>query len=427
MTEEFIHHIWKYALYKPDGLKLTSGEPIDVIKPGEHNHNAGPDFLNARLKIGETLWAGDIEIHINSSDWEKHRHHENKAYNSVILQIVCHDDKACLLENGSRVPATELQFDPQLYRHYLYLIQSRKWIACKDEITLVDPFVFYYQLEMLTIERLHAKSEAILNTFQQTKNDWSETFYIHLARNFGFKVNSGPFEMLARSLQLKYIAKHKNNLLQVEALLFGQAGFLNDEINDEYFNLLSREYKVLQAKFRLKPLEKHIWKFLRLRPDNFPTIRISQFASLLEQSSQLFATITETPDIKTIQKYFNVSAAEYWKSHYRFGAISTTKKKKSFGTESINNLIINTIAPFLFVFGNHSGKEELKDRALNFLMKTSPEDNTVIRNWVKLGYAPKNAFESQGMLQLKNNYCDKKRCLSCNVGNKIIASYGRQS
>lgn len=422
MTEEFLQYIWKYALYNPRTLVTHKGERVEILKPGEHNSNAGPDFLNSKLRIGETIWAGDVEIHINSSDWQKHNHQNDKAYNSVILQVVHKNDKECRLQNGSLIPVIELKFDMRLYEHYQQLINSNKWIPCNDEIKLIDHFIFYYWLDTLTIERMQEKSEAVIQTLEHTKTDWAETFYIHLARNFGFKVNADPFEMLARSLPLKYIAKHKDNLLQIEALLFGQAGFLKDNIDDEYFKQLSREYHVLQSKFSLKPLEKHVWKFLRLRPDNFPTIRISQFAVLLFQSSFLFTKIIETKSIRQLQKHFSVTASSYWDSHYQFAVKSVNQRKKVFGATSFNNLIINTIAPLLFVYGNENGKEELKERALNFLAKTPPEENVIIRNWGKLAFYPKNAFETQGMIQLKNKYCDKRMCLKCQIGNKIISN-----
>ncbi len=423
MTEEFLHYIWKYALYDPSALTTDTGEQVTVLKLGEHNSNAGPDFLNSKLKIGETIWAGNVEIHINSSDWHRHNHHTDKAYNNVILQIVYKNDQESRLQNGIKIPTLELKFDTQFFEHYQQLINANnKWIACEENIKKIDHFNYFYWLEALTIERLHEKTEAILNTLRRTKNDWSETFYIHLARNFGFKVNSDTFEMLARSIPLKFLTKHKDNLLQIEALLYGQAGFLEDDLNDDYYKNLKREYRLLKSKFELKSLEKHLWKFMRLRPDNFPTVRISQFAVLLYKSSFLFTRIIETKSIKQLQKFFKISATSFWNNHYQFGIKAANEREKIFGQTSFYNLVINTITPFLFLYGMQSGKEELKDRALNFLTKIPPEENSIIRNWGKLGFYPKNAFETQGMLQLKNLYCHRRRCLYCQIGNKIISS-----
>jgi hypothetical protein len=291
MNEEFLQYIWKHALYEPSSLITDNGEKITVLKPGEQNFNAGPDFLNARLQIGDTTWAGNVEIHINSSDWVKHHHQNDKAYNNVILQVVHHNDMKANLQNGSQVHAVEVKFNKRIYKNYQHLVKSNSWIPCQHKIKSVDSFSLNHIISALTIERLKEKSDEIAQTLKFTKNDWSETFYIHLAKNFGFKINAVPFEMLARSLPFKYIAKHKDNLLQIEALLFGQAGFLNDQNDDEYYNLLVSEYRMLRSKFNLKPLEKHLWKFLRLRPCNFPTIRLAQFARLLFKSSFLFKNI----------------------------------------------------------------------------------------------------------------------------------------
>ncbi len=420
MTEEFLQYIWKHALYDSSSLMTDEEEEVTVIKHGEQNFNAGPDFLNARLKIGETTWAGNVEIHINSSDWIKHHHQRNKAYNNVILQVVYQNDIKTSLQNGSQVPTVEVKFEKRLYRNYQNLIDSTQWIPCQDKIKTVNSFNISQILGSLTIERLKEKSDEIAQTLKLTRNDWSETFYIHLAKNFGFKINAVPFEMLARSLPLRCIARHKDSLLQIEALLFGQAGFLNDKYDDEYYSLLAREYQLLQSKFNLKPLEKHLWKFLRLRPSNFPTVRLAQFAKLLSGSSFLFTKIIQTGDLKHLKAYFDITASDYWEKHYNFRNESAGRRKKTLGTLSFNNVVVNTVVPILFVYGDQKGKTELKERAVNYLTGIPAEDNHIIRNWRKTGFIPKNAFESQGLLQLKNKYCTRRRCLNCRIGNQII-------
>jgi len=420
MTEEFLQYIWKHALYYPSSLTTVDEEEVTVLKPGEQNFNAGPDFLNARLKIGDTTWAGNVEIHINSSDWIKHHHQNNKAYNNVILQVVYHNDVKANLQNGSQVPTVEVKFEKRLYENYQKLLNSNKWIPCQDQLKGGDSFRINHVLSELTVERLREKSDEIAQTLRFTKNDWSETFYIHLAKNFGFKVNAVPFEMLARSLPLKCIARHKDNPLQIEALLFGQAGFLNDRCDDEYYRLLVREYHFLKSKFNLKPLEKHLWKFLRLRPCNFPTIRLAQFARLLHGSSFLFTKIIQTGDLMQLKDYFDITASEYWETHYHFKKESVSNSKKSLGTLSFNNVVINTVVPVLFVYGEQHNKNELKDRAIDFLTALPAEDNHIIRNWSRMKFHPENAFESQGLLQLKNRYCARRKCLNCQIGKKII-------
>jgi len=426
MTEEFLQYIWKNALYYPSSLTTDNKEEVTVLSPGDINFNAGPDFLNARLRIGDTIWAGNIEIHINSSDWIKHQHQNNKAYNNVILQVVYQNDVKANLQNGSQVPTVEVKFEKRLYENYQNLINGNNWIPCQEKIKNLDSFQMNHILRILTVERLKEKSDEIAQTLRFTKNDWSETFYIHLAKNFGFKINAVPFEMLARSLPLKCIAKHKDNLLQIEALLFGQAGFLNDQCNDEYYILLVREYRLLQSKFNLKPLEKHLWKFLRLRPCNFPTIRLAQFAKLLYRSSFLFTKIVQAEDLKQLKSYFDISASEYWEKHYNFSKESVSDRKKSLGIISFNNVVINTVVPVLFVYGDHNDKNELKEKAINFLTELPAEDNHIIRNWSKLGFYPKNAFETQGFLQLKNKYCARRKCLNCQIGKKIITILNKE-
>ena len=420
MTEEFLQYIWKHALYDPSSLVTQNEEEVAVLKPGEQNFNAGPDFLNAKLRIANTTWAGNVEIHINSSDWFKHNHHQDKAFNNVILQVVYQNDKAVNLQDGSQVPTVEVKFDRRLYENYQLLVNSNKWIPCQERLRMIDPFNIKHIIHALTVERLKEKSDDIAQTLEFTGNDWAETFYIHLAKNFGFKINAVPFEMLARSLPFKYIARHKDNLLQIEALLFGQAGFLNDQFDDEYYRLLVREYRLLRSKFNLKPVEKHLWKFLRLRPCNFPTIRLAQFARLLFRSSSLFAQIVETENLKQLKRHFNMTASGYWDNHYNFKSESDSRLKKSLGVISFNNIVINTVVPVLFVYGDRNDKNRLKERALSFLTEMPAEDNHIIRKWKQMEYHPENAFETQGLLQLRNKYCRRRKCLNCRIGNKII-------
>lgn len=420
MTEQFLQYIWKYGLFDQSALITNTGENVAIIKQGVHNQDAGPDFVNAQLKISGTTWAGNIEMHLNSSDWYKHNHHLDEAYRNVILQVVIKNDKPVLLQNGESLPTLELKFDQRLFDNYQLLVENKKWVPCEDQIKKLDRFLINYWLESLMVERLQEKSLTIEDTLNRMNMDWVETFYIRLARNFGFKVNGDPFEMLARSIPLKYLSKHKDSLMQVEAILFGQAGFLEEEKEDDYYNSLVKEYTFLKAKFSLKPLEKHIWKFLRLRPDNFPTIRIAQFAALIHHSSFLFSRIIETGDINQLIGYFSVEASGYWKSHYQFGKKTSGSGKRKIGKESIDNFIINTISPFLFLYGKINGKEELKERAVLFLSALSPEKNSTLKGWEEIGIKADNAAQSQALLQLKKHYCDKRNCLNCLFGNKFI-------
>ncbi len=419
MKEEFLHYIWKYKLYQNSDLRSTNNENIEILSQGAHNYDSGPDFFNAKIKIGNTVWAGNVEIHINSSDWYAHNHHTNKAYDNVILQVVQNDDKKISRTDGQTIPTLELRFDQSLLKNYDSLISKETWISCQEDINSVDSFTIQNWIEKLTVERLEEKSVRIEHLLKQTKNSWEEAFYIQIARNFGFKLNSDPFEQLAKSLPLIYLAKHKENLLQIEALLFGQAGFLEEESGDEYFEMLKKEYEFLKNKFKLKPIQKHLWKFLRSRPGNFPTIRLAQFAKLIYKSSALFSKILEIKAVKDFYELLQVSPSEYWKTHYQFNKESV-KKIKGIGKSGIDIILINTIIPFLFVYGKSKGLLELQDRAIEFLEYMKAEKNSIISRWNELGIKTANAFETQALIQLKNKYCNHKKCLNCRIGNNLI-------
>jgi hypothetical protein len=422
MKEEFLHYIWKYSLYNREHLCTDRDEAIEIIQPGEYNTNAGPDFINARIRIGKTLWAGNVEIHTISSDWDRHHHTSDKAYDNVILQVVSRHDQPVKRTNGEHIPTLTMEFDPKYYENYSRLLESRKWVPCENEIKKVEKFRLNYWLNTLLVERLENKAVRIFEILKQTGNSWEETFYIHLARNFGLKVNADPFEILARSLPLKYLARHKNNIIQLEAMLFGQAGFLNEaEPDDTYYNTLKKEYDFLRKKYLLKPLEKHLWKFLRLRPSNFPTIRIAQFSSLVLNSSHLFSRILECKTPEELMVMFSYRTSKYWDTHYTFGK-SSKEKKKNLGKATVQTILINTVIPFLFVYGKARGSEELKDRALDFLYALPAESNAMISHWQDLGMTVDNAFYTQALLQLKNCYCDEQKCLFCQIGHSIITA-----
>ncbi|MBI9055722.1 MAG: DUF2851 family protein [Bacteroidales bacterium] len=419
MKEDFLHYIWKYKLYREDKLLTQDNESIEIINSGVHNFDSGPDFFNAKVKIGETVWAGNIEIHVKSSDWNLHKHNKDKAYDNVILQVVFNHDKDITRTNGQVIPTVEIKFNNDLLNNYQSLLEKNSWIACENDLPLVDPFIVMSWMEKLTVERLEQKSTRISESLIALSNSWETAFYIQLARNFGFKLNSDPFEMLAKSLSLNILAKHKDNLFQIEALLFGQAGFLEEETGDEYYKNLRKEYNYLQKKFQLKPIEKHLWKFLRSRPGNFPTIRIAQFASLIYNSRSLFSKIIEINNLDEFYTLFKVKPSEYWDEHYQFNKDSVVKSK-ALGKSAIDVVLINSIVPFLFVFGKSKGNYMYQERALNLLESIKPEKNSIINSWNDLNIKSKSAFDTQALIQLKNKYCNQKKCLNCQIGNAII-------
>ncbi len=420
MTEEFLHYIWKYQLFDKNRLFTDDGEKIKVIKPGEHNKNAGPDFFNSQLIIGDTTWAGNTELHIFSSDWRKHLHHMDKSYDNVILQVVYSNDEEIYRSTGEKIPTAQLIFDEKIYSRYSELVKAKKWIPCQDKIGHIENFTLFFWLEKLLIERLEKKSAVIERVISTTNHDWEEAFYQLLARNFGFNINSIPFELLAKSLPLKYLIKHKNDILQLEALLLGQGGFLEEDGLDDYYKELKREYKVLRQKFSLTPIENHLWKYLRLRPMNFPTIRLAQFASLIHQSSSLFSKILDMENVDELEELFSVQASSYWDTHYTFNKETSIKKKK-LGKSAFHVIIINTVVPFLFFYGKLKGDPRVKEKAFKIIEQIPAEKNSIIQKWSQLGLKAMNSCHSQALIHLKSKYCESKKCLHCQIGNRLIA------
>ncbi|HET6226120.1 MAG TPA: DUF2851 family protein [Bacteroidia bacterium] len=421
MTEELLHHLWKFRLFNQFGLKTTTHEAIEIVKMGEHNQHAGPDFFNSKIKIAETLWAGNVEVHIRASDWNKHGHQQDKGYDNIILHVVYEADEPVYRQSGEAIPTLELKHRIESFyiRNYEHFKLSKDWIACEKQMNEVPAIVLHASLNRLLIERLEEKFNATMEILRLNKMNWEETFYQLLAKNFGFKTNAIPFQLLAKSIPSTILAKHKSSLLQVEALLFGQAGFLEQHFNDKYPLQLQNEYAFLKQKFKLISIDNHLWKFLRLRPVNFPTIRIAQFAQLIYQSNHLFSKIIEEEELMQLRKLMDATVSPYWKAHYVFEK-TVSEKNKNLGEDSRENIIINTIIPFLFVYGKAKGDESYIERALRFLDEMEGEKNSIINSWKMLDMPVKSAAETQALLQLKNNYCDHKKCLECSIGNYLL-------
>lgn len=421
MTEEFLHHIWKFRLFDQLDLTTTSGEPVEIVKVGNHNFDSGPDFFNAQLKVGSTLWAGNVEIHINSSDWKKHLHQQDKAYDNIVLHVVYNADIPIHRASGEAIPTVEIKerIENKIYQNYVNFKSSNDWIPCEKQIKEVPALIINSTIDRLLLERLERKSISISDSLKLNNNNWEETFYQHLARNFGFKTNALPFELLAKSLPSVFLGKHKNSLLQLEAMLFGQAGLLDEHFEDKYLQALQNEYVFLKHKLKLEPIAKHLWKFLRLRPANFPSIRIAQFAGLVFNSTHLFSKIIEMDQCGDLKKIMNIDVSEYWHTHYMFDKLSKSQTKH-LGETSMDNIIINTVVPFLFVYGKYKDETKYIDRALKFLEQTAGESNSIIEKWDMLKLPVDTAYSTQALLQLKNEYCVFKKCLSCNIGNYLL-------
>lgn len=420
MKEDFLQFVWLQQLFDKESFITVSNDKIEIIKPGFLNNDSGPDFLDVKLKIGGQIWAGAVEIHLKSSDWYAHKHNLDKSYNNVILHVVGEYDKIVENEAGSEVPTAILKYDPKLYENYSRLIMNKGPIPCANFLKDIDFFIVKAWLSRLLIERLEKKSAEVLEILKANSNYWEETFYILLARNFGFKTNSLPFEMLAKSLPLKAIEKQKYDLKQIEALIFGQAGFLeNDNDSDEYYSILKKEYDFLKVKYELKSIDKSMWKFMRMRPANFPTIRLAQFAAILYHNVNMFSKIIEIEDVNSIKSFFQKEVSDYWQKHYDFGK-EWSRGVKKIGDKTIDIILINSIALMIFVYGLVNENDDIKSRALELLYNIKPEKNNITQKWMDAGVEIKSAYESQAAIQLFNEYCRKGRCLNCQIGSQII-------
>jgi len=421
MQEQFLHYLWKYRLYKPGLYATSQGEPLEIIHPGLHNTDSGPDFFNAKIKIGDTLWAGNVEIHQKTSDWNRHGHQTDAAYDNVILHVVAHHDAEVTNSSGALIPSWEIPIDNSHLKNYEALLKNQNWVACAPCLEKVNPLELYGWIERMTIEKLESKVDIIRRMLEQYQNNWDEVFYLMLVRNFGFGINSQPFEQLARNTPWLIVLKNNDHLPRLEALFLGQAGFLSDLIyEDDYIQILQREYKFLNKKYHLTQLPQHHWKFLRLRPSNFPTIRLVQLAKLFHKGNISFSRILQTRCRESLVELFNVDAGDYWDTHYRPGAESANHTKH-LGKTSIELLMINTLVPVLFAYGKLRGNDNYCNQAINWLESTKPESNNIIQGWYKLGIKADHAGHSQGLVYLKQNYCQHKKCLHCRIGHLVIS------
>lgn len=417
MRERLLQFIWQHSLYNPGGLKTIEGEEVTVVHPGMYNTNAGPDFLEARVRIGNTLLAGHIELHINTGDWLKHNHQHDEAYKNIILHVVYHHDGAQV----SDAPLLELaaHITPEVISKYDSLVQATQNIPCASRLGTIKDITKEAWLSRLLAERWEEKNGEWRELLTQSAGDWRNLLYWRMAANFGFKVNSTPFLMLAISIPLNVLAKHKD-LLQVEALLFGQAGMLQRNFTEEYPNRLKAEYGYLQKKYKLTPIPVKLWKYMRLRPANFPTIRIAQFAALVHKSLHLFSQIIETHTVKEVAPLLDVTASEYWDTHYTFDEKQEETTKKHLGLTSVHNIIINTIAPVQFLYAAEQGTSAQQEKALTLLEAVPVEKNSILGTWQDAGWKAQNAAQSQSLIQLYNKYCTSKRCLDCALGHNIM-------
>ncbi len=415
MREEFLYYLWENHLIDKN-LQTYDGEQVEVVTTGYRNTDSGPDFLEAKIQIGDKLWAGHVEIHVKSSDWIRHGHQNDKAYKNVILHVVYENDAQV-----NEIPTLELKghFDESLFLQYQKLISSKNWIPCEKSITQVPVFTRLSWLDRMAVERLESKSETVTKILEANQFDWEDALYKLLMRYFGLKINNEAFEYLANILPFKTLLKHADNLLQVEAMLMGCAGFLEEDFTEKYTLLLKREFAVMRAKFNLLTMPAERWKFLRMRPSNFATIRLAQMAQLIHKNGCLFSKIKTAKDTTEVKALFDVKASEYWETHYRF-EVSTESKPKHLGETTADVLIINAVAPLLFCYGKLHKDESYCDTAMQFLEDIEAEDNAIIRHFSQCGITAENAMQTQALLHLYNMYCKRKRCLECKIGAVLL-------
>lgn len=415
MTERLLQFIWQFQYYNKGELKTTSGEELQIIFPGTFNTNQGPDFTDAKIKIGNTTWVGNIELHLKASDWNKHNHQHDKNYCNVVLHVVWENDFP-----NYNIPMLNLEnrIATSLLQRYEELMNAQGFIPCENSISSIKPIILQSWKERLLAERLIRKSAAVKTFLEQNNQHWEETFWWMLARNFGIKINADTFEAIAQSIPINILAKHKNQIHQLEALLMGSANLLNENFTEDYPIMLKREYEFYKSKYKLKS-PKYAVFFLRMRPGNFPTIRLAQLAMLIHNSEHLFAKIKETGSLQDVKKWLDVTANDYWHYHYRFDEPSSFKKK-NLGAAMIDNILINTICTVLFAYGHFNNEQKFKDKAIKWLEEIRAESNSITKGFQKLGQENKNAHDSQAFIELKNEYCSRKRCLDCAVGNTLL-------
>jgi hypothetical protein len=422
LSEEFLHYVWQFRLHDAVALKTTEGKELKVLHCGFYHTNAGPDFTNAKLIIDDTTWAGQVEIHLKSSDWYLHKHQNDQAYENVVLHVVLEHDTEITRKDGTLLPTLALagKIPNYLFENYQNLMAVSQTFPCAPQIAKVDSFVINSFLSRVLIERFEHKSAEVFERLAQLNGDWDETFYHFMARNFGFKTNALPMQMLAASLPQTLFAKHKNNPLQIEALLFGQAGFLAGNFKDTYTQQLQQEYGYLKKKYQLNTLDASIWKFLRMRPQNFPSRRLAQFSALIVKSNHLFSKVLEVKNVKELQLLFaELPVHSFWNTHFHLHKV-TEAVNTQLGKSSIDNILINTVSLFLFAYGKYTGQENFQTRAFYLLESIAPEKNSIVKRYTDAGVTIENAYQSQALLELSRHYCDHKRCLHCGIGMKIM-------
>ena len=427
--EQLLHYVWKHKMFPITELRTTDGLTVEVIDPGLHNSNAGPDFFNAKVKIDGMLWVGNVEIHDKSSDWFLHGHDKDPHYDNVILHVAGIIDTEVRTSRGDCPPQMRLDVPQTVADHYHELLTTDSYPPCYKIIPDLSRLTVHSWMSALQTERLEQKTDAIAARAKRMNGSWEQAYFITLARNYGFGINGDAFEAWGEDIPLNDVGHHRDDLFQIEAFFMGQAGLLDistvperyrkDALSEGYFTRLRNEYLYLANKFTLHHIDAGLWRFLRLRPQNFPHIRISQLANLYYEQKTSLAALTDCDTLKKARSLMSTHVTPYWETHYTFGNPGP-KNAKNLSAPSLNLLLINTVIPMLFAYGRHKSDDKLCDRAFDFLEELRAEDNHITRMWREVGLPVDNAGDSQALIQLKNEYCDRKDCLRCRFGYEYL-------
>lgn len=425
MSESFLHFLWRWKRFDSNSLKTTQGQPLEILHPGEWNRHSGPDFFNARVRMDGALWAGNIELHVQASEWDAHGHSGDPAYDNVLLHVVYEEDRPVISASGNRIPCLELKgkIPPRLIHQYRQLEQQRSGIPCSKFWSEVPEDIRRNWLKQILTERLEQKSADVAKLLGETRQHWDETFYRLLARNFGLQINTEPFEALARSVPVVIPARLRSSLIQLEALFFGQAGLLERHFEEEYPSLLRREYALLRHKFGLSPIKASQWKYMRMRPSGFPTARIALFAALLQKNPFPLSALLAAGNRTEMEEVLTVEPGDYWKTHYDFGKESAVTGGKKTGDDFIRSILLNTFVPVIYCMGKLKGSKELLEKAQLLLEEIPPEQNKITRYWHEIGERPTNAAHSQALVHLRKHWCDAQKCLECEIGYSSLGNY----
>ena len=422
MKEDFLHFVWKEQLFDKSNLLTEDGQPIIIIDKGQYNFDAGPDFFNCKISLDNIIWAGNIEIHLRSSDWYRHQHQEDYNYDNIILHVVLENDLGVHRKNGSLIPTISLKnrfYNESSIRYDRFFKTNSMVYPCMPHLASISEDILLAAFETALYERLNTKAALIQEQLQQTNNNWEESFYHLLGKSFGFKVNAVPLQLLTETIPLSILERESNELIKIESLLFGVAGLLNSYSNSSYQKKLNKEFKHQEKKYNLQSLHPAIWKFGKLRPSNFPTIRIAQLAMLIFKQKRLFKKCITSNSIESLRKLFTTEASGFWITHFHFESRSEPITKQ-LGNDSINSIIINTVIPFCYAYGKHIGNTTIKNKAIEWLTQLPAEKNKYVKNWSYPIFKFSNALQTQGLIQLNNSYCAKNRCIHCKIGCNIL-------